>query len=267
MEPIDLELPVIGVKVLAESAEGFDAVEYRGVSWCDAVRLATFGEELLVLPGSIEVCKWSPVILGLKEPDNPFEKSLEPRMPSTVAGLYVANLGRFVDLEPDAVIVRGRPAQLKELSERLGEECLSTTYSGRIGWTALGTGEKGLSARVMLTHAANRVLAVLKKWKRFDDLTRIAFRNDKVTGLFEKMARNAVADMSMCRNACVLPYMEDAGNISFFCVGGITWGGNSPANLTSGWPGRMAGPIMEAVRFPGKGLTQADSSLRPDPGT
>jgi uncharacterized protein (DUF169 family) len=72
METIDLELPVIGVKILKDSLEGFDAETYGGVSWCDAVRLATFGVKSLVVPGSIDICKWSPVILGLKEPENPF---------------------------------------------------------------------------------------------------------------------------------------------------------------------------------------------------
>jgi uncharacterized protein (DUF169 family) len=252
METIDLELPVIGVKILKDSLEGFDAETYGGVSWCDAVRLATFGVKSLVVPGSIDICKWSPVILGLKEPENPFEKSLEPRLEETVAGLYLAPLAMFTDVEPDVVIVRGRPAQLRRLAEGLGEGALSTRYSGQIGRTALGVGERGLSARVMLTHATNRVLGVLKRWKRFDDATRIAFKNPKVTGMFEKMAKNAIADMSMCRNTCIIPYVEDAGNISFFCTGGVTWGGNSPANMTSGYPGRMVPKILELVDFPGR---------------
>ena len=252
MDTIDLELPVVGVNILSYSLDGFDAETYHGVSWCDAVRLATFGAETLVVPGSIDICKWSPIVLGLKAPENAFEESLEPRLKGNVAGLYVAPLSRFSDVEPDVVIVRGRPAQLRDLADRLGEGALSTKYAGQIGRTALGVGDRGLSARVLLTHASNRVLAVLKHWKRFDDLTRIAFRNAKVTGMFEKVAKNAVADMSMCRNSCVLPYVEDAGNISFFCVGGVTWGGNSPANMTSGYPGSMAKKILEAVKFPGK---------------
>ncbi|MHB8895481.1 MAG: hypothetical protein ACYC99_09945 [Candidatus Geothermincolia bacterium] len=253
MDKIVLELPVISVKVLKDSTDGWPAREYSGVSWCDAVRLATFGEELLVVPGSIEICKWSPIILGLKEPENPFEESLQPRLEQPVAGVYVAPLSRF-DSAPDVVIVRGRPGQLRDLARRLGEGSLSTTYRGQIGKTAIGVGERGLSARVMLSHVSNRALAVMKHWKRFDDLTRVAFKDYRVTGLFEKVARNAVADMSMCRNSTVLPLVEDAGNISFFCVGGVSWGGNSPVNMTSGYPGRMAGDILEHVDFPGKKL-------------
>lgn len=251
MDKIVLELPVIGVKVLAGSVDGCDADVYSGVSWCDAVRLATFGQELLVAPGSIDICKWSPIILGLKKPENPFEESLEPRLEKPVAGIYVAPLPRFQGT-PDVLIVRGRPSQLRELAARLGDDTISRRYSGQIGRTAIGVGERGLSARVMLSRVSNRALAVLKRWKRFDDITRIAFKDYRVTGLFEKLAKNAVADMSMCRNATVLPLIEDAGNISFFCVGGVTWGGNSPYNMTSGFPGRFAGDILEQVDFPGK---------------
>jgi uncharacterized protein (DUF169 family) len=104
----------------------------------------------------------------------------------------------------------------------------------------------------MLSRSSNSVLAVLKRWKKFDEATRIAFKDYRVTGLFEKVAKNAVADMSMCRNSTVLPYVEDAGNISFFCTGGVSWGGNSPSNMTSGFPGRMAGAVLEQLEFPGK---------------
>jgi hypothetical protein len=108
VETIILELPLVGIKILRDSAIGFKGVEvYHGVSYCDAVRLATFGEELLVKPGSIEVCKWAPAVLGLKIPENSFERSLLPRLDS-VAGLFIAPLSRFPEgAPPDVAIVRG----------------------------------------------------------------------------------------------------------------------------------------------------------------
>ncbi|MCP4532783.1 MAG: hypothetical protein GY831_16380, partial [Delftia sp.] len=60
-------LPV-GVCLLRSPDEHADAPVYRGVSYCDAVSRAGAGEVLRVLPGSIQVCRWSPVVLGLKEP-------------------------------------------------------------------------------------------------------------------------------------------------------------------------------------------------------
>lgn len=254
MDTLTLELPLIGVKLLEDSTKGFEgADDYRGVSYCDAVRLATYGQELLLKPGCIEVCKWSPVILGLKQPENRFEEGLEPRMEAPVAGVYLAQLSRFsAEAPPDVVIIRGRPGQLHRLSEMAGEGSLQTRYRGQIGRTALGEDDKGVKARALLTHGSNRALARLRNWKRFDDITKVAFRSSKVTGAFEKMAKNVVADMSVCRNSTVLPFLEGAGNISFFCTGGVTWGGNSPANITSGFPYRTVEKILDRLNYPGK---------------
>lgn len=250
---IKFELPVIGVKVLKESTRGFEGTtEYRGVSYCDAVRLATFGEELVIGPGSIEVCKWSPVILGLKKPETDFEVGLEPRLEWPVAGIYLAQLSRFGDIEPDVIMVRGVPADLRAMADAVGAAEMQGRYRGQIGRTALGVGGGRLDLKVKLTHGTNRVLARLRDRKWFDAFTRAAFNDPRVTGAFEKLARNTVADMSMCRNSTVLPLLEDAGNISFFCTGGVTWGGNSPANMTSGFPGRLRDAVCDLADWPGK---------------
>jgi len=58
MDTIVLELPVLGVRIIEEGVEDVKADAYQGVSYCDAVRLATYGQELIVKPGSIEICKW-----------------------------------------------------------------------------------------------------------------------------------------------------------------------------------------------------------------
>ena len=252
MDPIVLELPVLGVKVLEQTVEGCEAPRYSGVSWCDAVRRATFGEELLVTPGSIDICKWSPVVLGLKVPETTFEKSLELRLEGPTAGVYVAPLWRFDQETPDVLIVRGRQGQLRDLASRLGPGALTEKFKGRIGWSALGVGQRGPSGRVMLSRASNRALAYMRRSRNFDKAVKVAFKNDRVNYVFERMAKNAVADMSVCRNSVVVPLIEDAGNISFFCTGGVSWGGNSPSHMTSGFPGRMLDAILAEVEFPGK---------------
>jgi uncharacterized protein (DUF169 family) len=253
METITLELPVIGVKVL-DSLDGFEDLEpYHGVSYCDAVWLATFGVEQLVAPGSIEVCKWSPVVTGLKEPESVFEKSLEPRLCEPAAAVYIAPLSRFREgVRPDVVIIRGRPEQLRRITGALPDGSLVERYRGQIGRTALGVGDRGLSAKVLLVGVTNRLLSGLRRWKRFDDLTRTLFRSEKVTGTFERMLRNTMADMSVCRNSSILPYVEDAANISYFCTGGVTWGGNSPAHMTCGMPYRLYEMIEDGLSYPGK---------------
>jgi hypothetical protein len=59
--------------------------------------------------------------------------------------------------------------------------------------------------------------------------------------------------MSVCRNSTVIPFLEDAGNISFFCTGGIAWGCNPPDFLTSGFPYGMIEKVIDRLDFPGKG--------------
>ncbi|MBU4194135.1 MAG: hypothetical protein KKE43_08435 [Actinobacteria bacterium] len=254
MEKITLELPLVGVKVLNDSVDGFEDVDvYHGVSYCDAVRLATFGEELLVKPGSIGVCKWAPAVLGLKAPENEFERSLLPRFEAPVAGLYIAHPSRFPeDTEPDVVIVRGRPGQMKQVMDALSEAALQRAYYGEIGKTALGVVDRRFSLKVMLSYVTNRVMAYLRRWKRFDDLIRAAMRTQVLTSGLERVLKSTVADMSMCRNSTVIPFEESAGNVSFFCVGGISWGCNSPANMTSGFPYRLIEGVHNRLEYPGK---------------
>lgn len=250
MEKTRLDVPPVGVKML-RSLDGLEAVEaYRGVSYCDAVRRATLGEELLVKPGSIEVCRWSPVVLGLKEPEGDFESGLEPRLEHPVAGVYLAPVDRFGDgvetagggsgsFTPDVVIVRGSPAALRRLASEMGDGVLQERYRGRIGVSALGVGARGLSWRVMLVHALNYPLSVLVRMKFVDRFIKRHFQRESVSRAFERAAKNKVADMSICRNSTAVPHLEDSGNISFFCTGGVTWGGNSPRNMTCGFPYRL----------------------------
>lgn len=253
MVDIELEVPPIGVKVL-KSRDGLDDVKvFHGASYCEAVRLATPGEEVLVAPGSIDVCKWSPVILGLKQAEGSFEKKLGPRVDEALAGYYLAPMSSFREgLTPDVVIVRGRPEQLREITDSLGEAALVRRYWGEIGKTALGVGESGGSLKVKVTYGLNRVLARLRKLNSWDRFTRFAFRSRRVTSALEKLIKNNMADMSMCRNSTVIPYLENAANVSLFCTGAIAWGANSPAHMTSGLPFELFEKVSERLEYPGK---------------
>ena len=88
-------LPV-GVRRLRDADDAAEVPVYRGVSYCDAVRRAGAtspeGGALRVLPGSIKVCHWSPVVLGLKRPEDAFERKLAPCLPYRPAGLLLAPL-------------------------------------------------------------------------------------------------------------------------------------------------------------------------------
>ncbi len=89
----DTPFPV-GVRLLRSPDEPAGAPVYQGVSYCDAVSRAGAGEVLRVLPGSIQVCRWSPGVLGLKEPRGRFENNLAPRLAFPVAGLLLAPFDR-----------------------------------------------------------------------------------------------------------------------------------------------------------------------------
>lgn len=253
MGRIDLDMPLVGVKILKDSLVGFeDRTPYRGASYCDAVRLATAGEEVLVTADSIEVCKWSPVVLGLKEPADRFDFKLEPRMPG-VSGYFVAPMSSYSNgLEPDVVIVRARPEQLGRLIHEMGEEALVERYRGQMGRSALSEDGFTSGARVRFALAVNRGLARLRVWKTFDRFTRLAFKNKLVTRGFEAIISRAMADMSVCRNSTVIPCLEDSVNVSHFCTGAITWGQNPPSHMTSGFPFALFERVSDRIESPGK---------------
>lgn len=253
MERVKLDLPIIGVSLYRETGNGYPvgSAVYHGVSYCDAARRATYGEDLVVAPGSVEVCKWAPPVLGLKSAEGDFEKSLEPRMDGRVTGYRIAPLGRFTDGEPpDVVILRGPPAKVLTLIDLLGRDCFACEYEGHIGRTALGTVEGGRGFTSRLVNLTNRALAWLRGMRWFDAFTRRAFKSELVTRAFERVIRSTVADMSMCRNSTVIPYLTGRGNVSFFCAGGVTWGDNSPSNVVCGLPFTLFEKVEKLLEAP-----------------
>lgn len=247
---IEIDIQPVCLKVLSgeEISRYHELEQYRGVSFCDAVRLSSQGKGLLVTPDSIEVCGWAPYVLGLKEPIDEFSLSLEPRLSWPVAGLCLVPMSLFEGI-PDVVIVRGRREVLDEVIRLIGADEVQRRYHGMIGKSALGLHGKA-KVRVFLGKSANKALSRLRELDWFTRLTHFLFRSGRITSIFEKATKNAFADMSICRNSTVIPILEDAVNISFFCVGGITWGGNNPNYLTAGFPGRLAPVLREILEFP-----------------
>lgn len=250
----------VGVSVLRSASAHSDVPVYHGVSYCDAVRRAGEGECLQVLPDSIEVCGWAPVVLGLKAPDNRFEQGLAPRLPYPVAGVLVAPLDCFPG-EPEVVVVRARPEVLRQMVQVLGPEALWDSHEGRLDCSAIPalTGEQP-TWRQGLVGTVNNLLAALARYRRWQAFTRWLFRSPVVTIGFDALISRALADMSICRNSTVIPLLTGRVNASFFCTGGVTWGRNDPEHLTSGWPWAQ---FCQVTRLPGKGL-QTES--QPYPG-
>lgn len=231
-----MERSPVAVRLLRPGEEESSVPAYQGVSYCDAVRRAGEGEMLRVVEGSIEVCGWSPAVLGLKAPATRFERRLEPRLPFPGGGLLLAPLTAF-PREPDLVVIRASAAQIGRLLAAAGPGGLWTGHGGRLERSAafLFDGEGGLR-RPRLVEPVNRVLAGLAGVPAWQALTRWLFRSHLVTAGLEAFISRTLADMSVCRNSTAIPLLSGQANVSFFCTGGITWGRNDPAHLTSGWP-------------------------------
>jgi len=245
-----LDIEPVCVKIFRkdEDLEGsLGTKNFKGVSYCEAVRRASEGEKLIVGNSSIEVCKWSPFVLGLKEPSDAFSLSIRPRFEYPVRALMLAPLSSC-DFTPDAIIVRAPIETIFAISKDLGEGSLQSRYRNDIGRTAIGLEGKS-KAKVFAARLVNRALCFLRKVPGFTRFTHILFKSSWITSTFEKVTKNAFADMSVCRNSTVIPVLENAGNISLFCTGGITWGGNRPEYRTSGFPGRFFEALKDMVEI------------------
>jgi hypothetical protein len=231
---------------------------YRGVSYCDAVRRAGEGDVLRVLPGSILVCQWSPVVLGFQDAKGRFEQGLEPRLDFPSTGLLLAPLDRFPG-EPDVVLVRASAKALQEMAGAAGQEWVWKDSNSRLDLSAnrLLSGQQA-SAREGIINVVNRPLAALAHYAAWRRLTQWLFRSRAITVAWEAVISQTMADMSVCRNSTVIPLLTGRANVSFFCSGGITWGRNLAGHLTSGWPWDIYQLAMNESR-----ITHHVSSLTP----
>lgn len=249
MLDIRLSLNPVGVKRLEQGCRAAEGVPcYRGTSYCDAVRRATYGEELLLKADSITVCQWAPIILGFKEPENPFERRLSPRWKQTEQ-IYLALPDRFKEraLEPDLILIRDRPEILKELLEALGWSPTATGGLDRSAMPVLRTGKATFKAR--LTRGFNRLLYLPGDRRWWRKTTELLFRSTLICSIFDRLISFLMADMSVCRNSSVIPYLEHAVNVSYFCSGGIAWGGNHPDHLTAGFPYNLFRELESRVQM------------------
>ncbi|MCS7285740.1 MAG: hypothetical protein RMK30_02945 [Anaerolineae bacterium] len=226
---------MVGVKVLSAQDQYTHFPIYQGVSYCDAVRLAGEGQMLKVLPGSIKVCRWSPVVLGFKEARKPFELRLSPRLQFPTTGFLLGPLEDF-PVDPEIVIIRTDFFSLRSLIERAGREWLWCGHGNRLEVSANNLMTEGQAPGAWLITAVNKALSKLAPLRGWQSLTRFLFRSYLITAGYEAVISRTLADMSLCRNSTVIPLLTGRVNVSFFCTGGINWGMNNPDHLTSGWP-------------------------------
>jgi hypothetical protein len=250
MPEVSLRVPPVGVKFYPMGgSEPAGIPVYEGMSYCDAVRRVTDGEELLVRLESINACKWSPIVLGLKIPESGFEKRQEPRL-ENMGAVYLAQLPGFeaTGLEPDVIILRDEPGTLRYLSLMVGQNSCVREYAGELDRSALlYLWDNRSDWKVKLTLGVNRLLALLQKQEWFRKFIAVVFRSEAISDIFDRIISRTMADMSMCRNSTVIPYKMSRVNISFFCSGGIAWGMNKYKHVTSGWPYPIFNELREKV--------------------
>ena len=253
---INLDLPPVGIKILQSSIHAFEDVPlFRGVSYCQAISGATFGMELLVRHDSIKVCKWVPIVLGFKEPENSFEQSIRERLSAQTSGVYVAPLHLFrKNLEADVVIIRTNPENYRTIIERLGWESFIDPSPYRQDVTALHVFRMNLPGGFSswAIRSVNAGLSALNRFALWHHFTTSLFRSMWVTRVFTLLITRYMANMSMCRNSTVIPFQAGKANISYFCTGGIAWGKNDPENMTSGFPPVIFRKLDPFLDYPGK---------------
>jgi hypothetical protein len=253
---IQLDLPPVGIKLLHGSFPGLEDIAlFQGVSYCQAIFGATFGMELLVKPDSIRVCQWVPIVLGFKEPENDFERSIKEHLSTQTTGIYIAPLHLFQkNIEPDVVIIRTDPENYRAIIACLGWESFIDPSPYQQDVTGLHTFRmnppRGFSAWAIRN--INAWLAALNRFTLWHRFTAFLFRSTWVTKVFDWFISRYMANMSMCRNSTVIPLQTGRANISYFCTGGIAWGKNNPENMTSGFPAGIFKKIEPYLDYPGK---------------
>lgn len=253
---ITIDLPPVGIKILSDTRRGFDGVvSFQGVSYCEAIFNATFGQELLIKPDSIKVCQWVPIVLGFKTAANTFEHTIQPHLPRGTAGIYMAPMHLFrAGITPDVVIIRTNPENFQTMIDLLGWESFIDPSPYRQDVTALHTFREA-PPRGFSAWAIRNVNAWLSAWNRlgvWHRFTTILFRSTLVTRLFDRFITVYMANMSMCRNSLVIPFQTGRANISYFCTGGIAWGKNTSEHMTAGFPWKLYQSLNLTLDYPGK---------------
>jgi len=241
MKTAKLTVPPVGVKIYREIPAWIAKQSTsRGVSFCEIIAAATAGSECWVDSSSITTCRWSPVVLGLKESAGDFEQNLSPRLPGGTAGIYLARLDDFhTNITPDVVVLRTTFDILRGLLITLGWEhaAWEVVETKRIGKSALRhLKEEQNDWRTHLLKAVNRSLTAMDQVPGWSTLTAAVFKSRRITKAFDQIIKRSMADMSICRNSVVTPFITQKVNVSYFCTGAIAWGKNQPLNMAAGWP-------------------------------
>jgi uncharacterized protein (DUF169 family) len=234
---ISLEETPIGVKFLhgEEMPNDYSVVKNPAVrSYCDAIRLLRDIKEhkgIIITLDSIKICKRCPTILGLKT-DDKINKKLMVKIGDSIIGVFVFNINTptmnhplsYAINNPDVVLIVGTQSCFTDIIDVLGIENFTDKHINMLETSALSLFSKTKNVSNDTKNKRPRNM------RNFNFLKRIF--------PFKLITRNqaTIAVSSLCLNCSVIPFLSQKGNVSYFCSGGLSWGGYTEKNLVMGLP-------------------------------
>jgi len=252
---------IVGVKFLNkdELPKNFKKIKRPSVlSYCDAVHLLEnekYAEGLIVTGDSIKVCHWSPVGLGLKEPETEVQKKIVPLFDELNHGIFIFNIGKtsknhplqnFVD-NPDTVTLVGTQENVTKSIEEIGIENFTKEYFKQLEYSAISL----FSNEVILTKKEKRKMKRhLRSTKFINWLFASKLMNNKpmmklvtksltkyrVVKMMDSFLPKYATGMSCCYASSSIPHATQKANVSLMDTGSIGWGGFSKKSMFLGLP-------------------------------
>ncbi len=252
---------IVGVKFLNkdELPKDFKTVKKPGVkSFCDAFRLLEeekYTEGLIVTGDSTKICHWSPVALGLKEPETDVQKKIVPLFDKLNHGIFIFNIGKtskdhplqnFVE-KPDTVTLVGTQENITKSVKEIGIENFAKEYFKQLEYSVVSLFSNEITLTKKEKRKGKRRLRNIKfmNWlfasklmnnKPVDKfMTRIATKY-RVVEILDNSLSKSGNGMSCCYASSSIPYTTQKANVTLMDTGSIGWGGLSYKSMFLGLP-------------------------------
>ncbi len=265
---------IIGVKYLKEDELPLDfkIIKNPGVrSYCDAIPILSkenYKDGVIVTTDSIKVCHWSPVGLGLKEPETSVQKKIEPIFDELFHGIFIFNMGitsknhplQEAIENPDTVTLIGTSENMAKSVEVIGLENFTKDYINQPNISAVSefSNEDNLTKKER--RKRKRHLRSLKfiNWlfasklmsnKPMTKLITRMLKNYSFVKIMDGFLRKFGTGMCFCYGASSIPYATQKANVSFSDAGSISWGGISNKDMVMGLPYYLYEKLEQNVIF------------------
>ncbi|MHA1244890.1 MAG: DUF169 domain-containing protein [Candidatus Heimdallarchaeota archaeon] len=274
---IQLERVPTGIKYLNDEnmPKDFDTIKNPKVrSFCDAIQLLReeeFNKGIIVTQNTIKVCKWSPVSLGLKEPETGLEKNINPLFDELNHGVFVFNttitannhpLQKFV-AKPDVVTLVANKENSAKVVEAVGLENFTLDFSDQLEFSAISEYTPETTANLSKKERRKRARR-LRNIKSINWLFASKLISNKlmikiitwmmkgypVSLIFDVLTRKFYSGMACCYSVSAIPHITQKGNISFVDTGSIGWGELSNKYLLIGLPYSLYKKLESKLEFP-----------------